>query len=118
MLYEAGARQRKGIAAINRFVTRIELHDANWRGCENLHAYMAALKFHRTIVGDNGVTCELPSATYSSEGPLSALQVRELASIAAATTGRRYWVLVTEGLSCWQLRPVNALSPLASVLLS
>jgi hypothetical protein len=78
---------------------------------------MAAAMFFRTIVADDGVTYQLPTATYSSQGNLSAHDVRELAMTAAARTGRRYWVLVTEGASYWQLQPVNALSPLARALL-
>jgi hypothetical protein len=101
---------------MNSFITRVELHGANWQDYENLHSYMAAARFYRTIKGDDGVIYQLPTATYSSHGNLSAREVRELAMSTAARTGRRAWVLVTETKSnYWQLQPISP-HPVANAL--
>ena len=48
---------------MNCFVTRVELHGAKPpEDYAKLHHYMAALNFHRTIIGDAGVEYQLPIA--------------------------------------------------------
>jgi hypothetical protein len=65
------------------FVTRVELHGASWQD-------------------------SLPSSTYYSCGPLSALDVRRLALAATARTGRPPWVLGTRAENIgWSMKPTK-----------
>jgi hypothetical protein len=79
-----------------RYTTRVELHDATWSDYETLHSAMAAKGFSRQITSDDGATYDLPTAEYNYEGTTPLDQVLEKAKTAAATTGRKYSVLVTE----------------------
>jgi hypothetical protein len=95
------------------FTTRVELHGATKADYDNLHTYMAAARFRRSITSDRGVVYQLPTAEYDSHGDLSALDVHRLASAAAAKTGKKYWVLVTEAAArVWTLdaNPLAVLS--------
>jgi hypothetical protein len=78
------------------FITRVELHDADWSDYERLHAAMEAEKFYRVIKGSNDKWYHLPTAEYHSTGTLSAEDVRELAKKAAAKTGKSFSVLVSQ----------------------
>jgi hypothetical protein len=100
-----------------KYITRVELHRAAGPDYDRLHLFMAARAFGRTIVSDDGIEYELPTATYFSHGTASAFEVRALATAAAAATGKAADVLVTEaGNICWQLRPVNTLAAAARSL--
>lgn len=92
------------------FSTRVELHDATYQDYERLHAEMARLLFRRTIQDDNtGIWYHLPTAEYHSHGTLTVDQVINLASAAAAMTGKKYSVLTTEsaGIRWENLKPVE-----------
>jgi hypothetical protein len=94
-----------------RFITRVELHGAGGIDYENLHRFMAAEKFHRTITADDGQIYNLPTATYFSFGQLLAEDVRTLATRAAARTGRTADILVTDaGTIAWTLKPATPLN--------
>jgi hypothetical protein len=83
----------------SNFTVRVELHDAKtWQDYENLHNQMALEGFGRTIRGDDGVTYELPSAEYVMTGDFTIKQVLEKAKRAAAKTGKKFAVLVSETL--------------------
>ena len=85
------------------FVTRVELHSATADDYEALHGYMAGKGFKRTIVGGDGTTYQLPSATYSYIGNTTIETVRDAARAAANATGRNNWIIATEGMSSWYL---------------
>lgn len=79
------------------FTTRVELHDAVYTSdYDTLHAAMAAEGFIRTITSDEGTTYNLPTAEYNKVGTYTRDQVLESAKRAAAKTGRKYSILVTE----------------------
>ncbi len=90
------------------YITRVELHGANWPyDYDLLHRCMADENFYRVIRGDDGAWYFLPTATYFSQGLLSAYDVRTLATRAVARTGRDADVIVTEaGAITWTLKPV------------
>jgi hypothetical protein len=44
------------------YITRVELHYANYADYENLHAVMQRAGFSRVFVGDDGQTYHLPTA--------------------------------------------------------
>ncbi|AXF20530.1 hypothetical protein CUJ89_08580 [Burkholderia pyrrocinia] len=88
---------------MTNFVTRVELHSATSDDYEALHTHMAAKGFKRTIVGGDGVTYNLPSATYSYVGNATTETVRDAARAAANSTGKSSWIVSTEGLSSWYL---------------
>ncbi|PRE82357.1 type V toxin-antitoxin system endoribonuclease antitoxin GhoS [Burkholderia gladioli] len=89
-----------------QFLTRIELHEADESDYKKLHEEMGKRFFDRTIVGDDGHTYELPSATYSiiTSRPLE--QVRDIAIEAAAKTNKEAWVLTMGGEAAWLLHPI------------
>jgi hypothetical protein len=110
----------RGRLAVPSFITRVELHGATAEDYVRLHGAMTAANFHRTIVGDDGVQYQLPTAEYFSHGPdLTAPQVRHLADQAAQTTGRSSWVLVCQyAAGAWRLPPVNTTGALSRNALS
>jgi Endoribonuclease GhoS len=86
------------------FITRVELHGADYNDYQNLHAAMARAGFVRTIVGDDGQTYKLPTAEYRIESSSTALLVRDAAKTAANTTGRNSWVLTSQSVTtAWYL---------------
>lgn len=90
------------------FVVRIELHGASAADYNNLHTYMAAAGFSRTISGADGKRYELPSGMYSADLIANLTTVRDNADAAAAKTGKTRWVLATEGPSAWKGLPIAA----------
>ena len=51
------------------FIVRVVLHGAkDPEGYVDLHASMEEQHYYRTIDGSNGITYELPPATYRAEG--------------------------------------------------
>ena len=85
------------------YVTRVELHYASYADYESLHSAMQRAGFSRFIVGDDGQTYQLPTAEYVMSGDYDVAAVREAAARAAATTGKRFAVIVTRGASLsWQ----------------
>jgi hypothetical protein len=81
---------------MSQFTVRIELHEAQWADYETLHAAMAHQGFSRLITGDDGRTYQLPWAEYDGTGNLTSVQILGIAQNAAATTGKKNSVLVTE----------------------
>ena len=78
------------------FTVRVELHQAVGTDYDGLHAAMERKGFSRFITGDNGQTYHMPWAEYNGSGNLTSVQVRDIARIAADTTGKTSAVLVTE----------------------
>ena len=93
---------------MKQYITRVELHLATGDDYTKLHSYMAEVKFSRSIPASDGKRYTLPSATYYSYGNITSVDVRELASKAAARTGKSFWILVadTEN-SAFFLRPIE-----------
>jgi hypothetical protein len=81
-----------------RFTVRIELHNAAYLDYENLHRFMEQAGFTRTITSDNGTTYHLPTAEYNAEGTFSIDDALAAAKKAAAATGKRFGVLVSEAV--------------------
>jgi hypothetical protein len=93
-----------------RFTTRVELHKATDSDYEDLHKYMAAKGFSRTITsGDDETKYRLPPAEYNRETDATRAKVLDDAKAAAAKTGRTNEILVTEsaGRSWHNLTPVK-----------
>jgi hypothetical protein len=81
---------------MSQFTVRVELHDAEWADYDALHAAMEEQGFSRLITGDNGQTYHLPWAEYTGRGNFASSQVRDIARVAADSTGKKNAVLVTE----------------------
>jgi hypothetical protein len=71
-----------------KFMTRVELHDANYQDYVNLHSYMSKEGFSNTIRGDDGTLYQLPPAEYTTVADCTVLEVRDKASRAAQKTGK------------------------------
>lgn len=78
------------------FTTRVVLHDAEWEDYDELHQYLANAGFARTVTSDKGTTYHLPEAEYDFSGNIARSDVLDMVKSAAARTGKRYSVLVTE----------------------
>lgn len=80
-----------------RFTTRVELHSASTvEDYDTLHEQMEARGFTRTIENSEGVTYHLPWAEYNCVVDNPIAEVLAAAEAAAAATGKKYAVLVTE----------------------
>jgi len=79
-----------------RFTVRVELHDAEWSDYEQLHESMEVEGFSRLISSGDGRAYHLPWAEYNRETTLDKSSVLESAKRAAAQTGHKYSILVTE----------------------
>ena len=79
-----------------RFITRVELHNADYDDYETLHSAMEAEGFERTITSDDGVTYHLPTAEYYREADLTRQEVLDSAKHAAAKTQRKFGAIVVE----------------------
>jgi len=94
---------------MSKYLTRIELHNADQADYIKLHALMGKAGFSRVIEGSNGVQYNLPWAEYYCEGNFSTDAVLGAAKNAAKMTGRdsavvtgQFTVLKWDGLT-----PVN-----------
>ena len=81
---------------MDRYTIRVELHDADEEDYEILHGAMEEGGFTHTIEAKDGTTYKLPSAEYNFEGEIEIGEVREKAKSAAATTKRKYAILVSQ----------------------
>jgi hypothetical protein len=98
-----------GENTMSRFTVRVELYEAQRADYNTLHAAMAQRGFSRLIMSDEGNTYELPWAEYDGSCKLSATQVLGITQKAAATTGRKNCILVTEAKSrAWSGLPVSS----------
>ena len=91
------------------FTVRVELHNATWpTDYQTLHIAMTKAGFSNLVKADSGVVYQLPTAEYNSEGNYTIQQIQNAANNAASSVGRRYAVLVTEGVKrLWTgLQPV------------
>ena len=94
---------------MKKFLTRVELHDANPTQYELLHIHMAQRKFARGVLSDDGRTYSLPTGTYTSFGELSAVSVRDLASAAAKLVSPNHWIMTVEFTdAAWLLHQMPA----------
>lgn len=84
-----------------RFTTRVELHNGTGEDYNRLHEAMESAGFSRLIFGSDGVWYHMPWAEYNMDAPVSIETVRSKASEAAAPTGCKAEVLVTEGTRTW-----------------
>jgi hypothetical protein len=78
------------------FLTRIELRDAVPADYSPLNVRMEALGFIRTVRADDGRTHVLPTGNFIGSGDGTTFQVRDLATQAAAETGKAFGILVVE----------------------
>jgi hypothetical protein len=91
--------EKGGGIGMSYYVTRVELHYATYEDYENLHGAMQRARFSRVIVGDDGQTYHLPTAEYVMVGDYDVAAVRRASAQAAATTGKKFAVVVTQGAS-------------------
>jgi hypothetical protein len=80
------------------FTTRVELHSATYKKNKKLHLEMDKHGVRRIVTADNGVSFHLPTAEYNSEGNFNISNVLSAAKVAASNVGRKYSILVTEGI--------------------
>ena len=78
------------------FLTRVELRDASASDYAALDSRMESLGFSRTIRADDSRTHQLPTGNFVGTGDGTTQQVRDLATQAAAETGKAFGVLVIE----------------------
>ena len=78
------------------FLTRIELRDAAPADYTGLNTRMESLGFVRTIRADDDRTHQLPTGNFVGVGEGTTQQVRDLATQAAAETGKAFGILVVE----------------------
>ena len=78
------------------FLTRVELHDAQWPDeyASRLHSAMAREGFSKTITDEKGIVYELPVGEYYKSTSEDIEQVIERAKKAATTTGKKFAVIV------------------------
>ena len=97
------------------FITRVELHDANYQDYSKLHIHMTSEGYKITIRGSDGRTYELPPAEYHLDGAFTRDQALEKAKRAAQRTLRRFSVVTTEtnGVSWLGLPVAHATAGLA-----
>jgi hypothetical protein len=81
---------------VAKFTVRVELHRADDDDYETLHSAMEAQGFSRLITSNDGASYHLPTAEYNRSGSLSRDDVLESAKTAAAKTGKKSAILVTE----------------------
>ena len=94
------------------FITRVELHDANYQDYINLHLYMTQEGYTTTIRANNGVTYHLPPAEYELIADCTLGQALGKAERAAQKTRKRAAVLVSEYRGCiWSGLPQMQRSP-------
>lgn len=83
-----------------KYLARVELHSATWDDYDKLHASMQQRGYSRTILGDNGITYQLPTGTYVTTNTNAALEVALNAAVeAAGETGRSSSTIVTDWTS-------------------
>ncbi len=83
------------------FIVCIELRNGTAKDYDVLHAAMETAGFRRTITGGNGQVHELPAATYFADAAVTLQVVLDFADKAAARTGKRRKILVSEGSISW-----------------
>jgi hypothetical protein len=89
------------------FMTRVELHDANYQDYTALHAHMAGEGYTTTIRGSDGRTYQLPPAEYHLDGAYTRAQALEKAKRAAQRTSKAFAVVVSETVAAtWVGLPV------------
>jgi hypothetical protein len=91
-----------------QFTTRVELHHADDEDYKTLHAAMEDEGFSRTILSGDNVAYHLPTAEYDRISNLTRNDILKSAQRAAALTGCRFGVIVTEskGSTWWGLPKV------------
>lgn len=81
------------------YITRVELHDADYLDYEILHTRMTNAGFNRTILANNGGCYHLPPAEYHSGGN-NLSTVLNAAKSVANSTGKNSAVFVSQ-ISGW-----------------
>ena len=83
-------------------IARVELHSASWQDYENLHTYMAAEGYARTVRANDGASYQLPTGTYVSASVESSSDGADRASRAAQRTGKTSSVFVGGWDGSWK----------------
>ena len=78
------------------FMTRVELHSANWEDYDKLHVQMKVRGFSQRITSDKGTMYELPPAEYYYSGSVTKSDVLASAKTAAQAVKTSFAVVVTE----------------------
>jgi hypothetical protein len=79
------------------YIARVELHSATYDDCETLHQQMRQRGSSRTIVGNDGITYQLPTGTYVMRNAnLTQGDALNRAGEAANATGRESSIIVAD----------------------
>jgi hypothetical protein len=78
------------------FTIRVELHDATWQNYINLAADLAKQGVTDVITADDGTTYKMSPAEYNYDGAASIDDVLNAVGAAAARTGKKHAVFVTQ----------------------
>lgn len=84
---------------MTRFTIRVVLYDANLSHYHKLYTEMAKYGFTDEIMGDDGQVYKMAPGDYDFAGNWTSVEVRSIASTAAAAAGSKYAVFVTEVVS-------------------
>lgn len=79
-----------------RFTVRVQLHDAEWRHYETLYENMATQGFTDVITTEPDGRVKMPPGEYNYIGDVAKDEVLAKAERAAAGTGKKYSILVTQ----------------------
>ncbi len=78
------------------FTVRVELRGANWEAYTKLHEKMDSIGFYRRIVGDNGITYQLPDGEYVGSSTKNIYELRVAVHAMASTVNIDPHVFVTQ----------------------
>ncbi|WP_110875947.1 hypothetical protein [Franconibacter helveticus] len=78
------------------FTVRVELRGANWETYTKLHEKMEAIGFYRKIIGDDGVTFQLPDGEYVGVSTKNIYELRVQVHAIASTLNIDPHVFVTQ----------------------
>ncbi len=81
---------------MTQFTVRVELHRADQDDYDVLHSAMEKQGFSRRIKSDGGTTYHLPTAEYNRTSNKTRQEILDSAGAAAATTGKKHGIIVTE----------------------
>jgi len=81
---------------MTRYLTRVELHNADGAAYTRLHAAMQSEGFSRTIFSGDGTEYKLPTAEYRMDTTLTRGEVHQLAKGAARSTNYTFCAITVD----------------------
>lgn len=87
-----------------KFTTRIELRDGTDMDYEVLDEAMLKEGFTKTLMSEDNSIFVLPKGEYNFEKRAVIKEIFVLAEKASATTGKKFWILISETVNrMWKL---------------